>query len=419
MGKIEYLKGNYELAEKYLKESLEVKEEVGDFRGLPTIYEYLGLCRLGKGQIEEGFNNLQKGLALAIANNQKKIQLEIYSKLAEAYLSVNDHENAIACQNKQIEIQSLILSGAADIKVEQLQAIYEIDKKNSQIIVLEKQNEINSLKIKQQRTSQQIMIIGIFIAFLISITIYWFYNKIRHKNLELKETNAAKDKFFAIIAHDLRGPTATLAYFLDHINDTFNEHSPEKLKNILLTLSKSAENVNGLLENLLIWAQSQLNKIEFSPTELKLTDVLQDSIKELKQIADNKQIDIKFELNDQIFVLADINMVQAIVRNILSNAIKFTPRGGFVIIKSTFKSMNSAFISFTDNGVGIKKSALSKILDITSTLHTSGTEGEKSTGLGLIIAKDFIEKNRGTLTIESQKDKGTIVSFTLPTIQKH
>ncbi len=339
--------------------------------------------------------------------------------MAEAYLSINDHENAIACQNKQIEIQSLILSGAADIKVEQLQAIYEIDKKNSQIIVLEKENEINSLKIKHNRTSQQIMIIGIFIIFLISITIYWFYNKIRHKNLELKEINATKDKFFAIIAHDLRGPTATFAYFLDHINDTFNEHSPEKLKNILLTLSKSAENVNGLLENLLIWAQSQLNKIEFSPTELKLNDVLQDSIKELKQIADNKQIDIKFELKEQIFVLADLNMVQAIVRNILSNAIKFTHRGGLVIIKSTVKSMNSAFISITDNGVGIEKSALSKILDITSTLHTSGTEGEKSTGLGLIIAKDFIEKNRGTLTIESQMDKGTIVSFTLPAIQKH
>jgi len=414
LGMIEYSKGNYDLAEKYLNESLKVKIDVSDFLSLPVIYEYLGLCHIGKGQITDGFNNLQQGLALAVTNSQKKIQLDIYSKLTEAYLNINDYENAISYQKKQIEIQDLILSGAADIKVEQLQAIYEIDEKNSQIIVLEKQNEINSLRLKQQRNSQQMMILGIIITFLISITIYWFYNKIRQKNIELKEANAAKDKFFAVIAHDLRGSTGTLASFLEHLNETFNEHSPKELKEILLVLYKSAENVSVLLENLLIWAQSQLNKIEFRPTVLKLTEVLQTSIKGLEQTADKKQIDIKFELNDLIFVLADSNMVQTIVRNILSNAIKFTNRGGSVIIKSTVKNKNSAFISIIDNGVGIEKSALLKIFDISNTIHTTGTENEKSTGLGLIIVKDFIEKNSGTITIESQKDKGTIVSFSLP-----
>jgi len=417
LGLIEYSMGNYELAERYLNEALKLQNEVGDRLSLPTIYEYLGLCRIGKGQIEAGFNNLQKGLNLAISNNQKKIQLNIYSKLTEAYLSINDLKNAFICQKKQIEIQDLILSGAANIKIEQLQAIYEIDKKNGQIIELEKQNEINSLIIKQHRISQLLMIIGIFIAVLISISIYWFYNKISHKNLELKETNAAKDKFFAIIAHDLRGPTGSLAAFLEHINDTFNEHSPKELKEILLTLYKSAENVSVLLENLLIWAQSQLNKIEFRPTEFNLTDVLQTSIKGLKQIADNKQIDIRCELNDQIFVLADPNMVQTIVRNILSNAIKFTHRGGSVIIRTAAENTNRACISITDNGVGIEQSALSKIFDITNTYHTNGTEDEMSTGLGLILVKDFIQKNNGTVTIESKKGKGTIVSFTLPATQ--
>jgi len=419
LGMIEYSMGNYELAEKYLNESLKIKNEVSDLLSLPTIYEYLGLCLIGKGQIDKGFNSLKRGLTLAITNNQKKIQLNIYSKLTEVYLSINDLKNAISCQKKQIEIQDLILSGAANIKIEQLQAIYEIDKKNGQIIELEKQNEINSLIIKQHKISQLLMIIGIFIAFLISISIYWFYNKIRNKNLELKETNAAKDKFFAIIAHDLRGPTGNLASFLEHLNDTFNDHSPTELKKILLSLYKSAENVSVLLENLLIWAQSQLNKIEFSPTELKLTDVIQNSIKGLKQSADNKQVDIKVELNDQIFVLADPNMVQTIVRNLLSNAIKFTQRGGSVIIKTDVKNINTACISIIDNGVGIEKSSLSKIFDISNTFHTVGTEDEKSTGLGLILVKDFIEKNKGRITIDSQKGKGTIVSFTLPTTQGH
>jgi signal transduction histidine kinase len=112
-------------------------------------------------------------------------------------------------------------------------------------------------------------------------------------------------------------------------------------------------------------------------------------------------------------------MVQTIVRNLLSNAIKFTNRGGSVIIRTEIKSMNNVCISVIDNGVGIEKSSLAKIFDISNKLHTTGTENERSTGLGLMLVKDFVEKNKGTITIDSEKGKGTIVSFTLPTIQGH
>jgi signal transduction histidine kinase len=416
-GIVEYSMGNYSAAEKYLNESLKIKNEIGDILSLPTIYEYLGLCLVGKGQTDAGLKSLKSGLKLAISNNQKKIQLNIYSKLTEVYLGINDLKNAIDCQKQQIEIQDLILSGAANIKIEQLQAIYEIDKKNGQILELEKQNEINSLLIKQHRTSQFLMIAGIIIAFLISLSIYWFYTKIRHKNLQLKETNAAKDKLFAIVAHDLRGPTGNLTAFLEHLNDTFDDYRPNEIKELLITLSKSANDVNVLLENLLKWAQSQLNKIEYRPTELNLTDMIQNSTRGLKQTADNKQVEIKFELNDKIFVLADQNMIQTIVRNLLSNAIKFSHRGGSVIIKTTINDGNNANISIIDFGVGIEKSSLVKIFDISNSIGKPGTENEKSTGLGLILVKDFIEKNKGTITIDSQIGSGTTVSFTLPIIQ--
>jgi len=417
LGMIDYTTGKYKLAETHLNESFKIKQEVDDVLGLPSVYEYLGLSLIEQGKKKEGFNKLQMALTLAKANNQKSIQLNIYTRLTKVYLKMNDLENAVSCQKKQIEIQDSLLSGDADIKMEQLQAIYEIDKKNGQIVELEKQNQINSLIIKQHRTSQLIMIIGIIIAFLFSISIYWLYNKIRRKNIELKETNAAKDKLFAIIAHDLRGPTGNLASFMGHLYDTFDDHSQAELKEILLSLYNSAENVSGLLENLLIWARSQLNKIKFSPEKLKLTDLIRNSIKGLKQSADNKQVDIKLELNDQIFVLADINMVQTIVRNLLSNAIKFTHRGGSVIIRTDVRNMKNASISIIDNGIGIEKSSLPKIFDISNKLHTSGTEDEQSTGLGLILVKDFVETNKGTITIDSEKGKGTIVTFTLPIAQ--
>jgi signal transduction histidine kinase len=414
LGMVDYSMGNYERAEAYLNQSLKIKNEIGDLLSLPTIYEYLGLCLIGKGEMPAGMNNLTRGLNLAVTNNQKKIQFNIYSKLTEVYLNIHDFENAISCQKKQIEIQDLLLSGTANIKIEQLQAIYEIDKQNGQILELKKQNQINTLIINQHRISQLIMIIGIIIAIFVSLSIYWFYNKIRHKNLELKESNAAKDKFFAIIAHDLRGPTGALASFLEHLNESFNELSPEELKEILLLLYKSAENVSALLENLLIWAQSQSNKIEFRPTAFKLSDVIHHSLKGLKQTADNKQVDVRLELNSEIFVHADPNMIQTIMRNLLSNAIKFTHRGGSVTIRTDVMNPNNASVHITDNGVGIDKSSLPNIFDLSNTLHHPGTEGEKSTGLGLILVRDFILKNNGTISIESQKGTGTTVSFTLP-----
>ncbi len=414
LGKIEYYKNNYLQAEKYLNESLLIKKEVGDLLSQPGIYEYLGLCMIGRNQRNEGFKLIQQGLDLAISNNQKKIQLDIYAKLAEAYLNANDLKNALLSQNKQIEIQNIILSGAANIKIDQLQAIYEIDEKNSQIAELEKENRIIALSNRQNKMIRNIMISGIILALLVALIIYWFYNKLKFKNQELFEANAAKDKFFAIIAHDLRGPTGSLAALLELINSKFNEFSIVELKKMLLVLHKSAENVSNLLENLLIWAQSQVDKIEYRPTEVRLDDLLQTSIKGLNQSAEDKKIKISFEPKEQIFVFADSDMVQTIVRNILSNALKFTHRGGMISIEAEVKNKNFALVKIIDNGVGIEKSKLTKIFDISIKHHTKGTENEKSTGLGLILVKDFVEKNKGSLTIESEKDKGTVVSFTLP-----
>jgi signal transduction histidine kinase len=414
LGKVEYYKGNYAQAENYLNKSLQMKKEIDDLIGQPRIYEYLGLCLLERGNTKEGFKYIQQGLDLAISNNQKKIQLDIYERLTNAYLNINDFKNAIVSQNKQIEIQNSILSGAANIKTEQLQAIYEIDEQNNQIAELEKQNKINELSIQANRIIRNIMVSGIILVLLVTLVLYWFYNKIKRKNHELFEANAAKDKFFAIIAHDLRGPTSSLAALIEHINSNFNEYTTSELKTVLQILYKSAENVSNLLENLLIWAHSQVDKIEFRPAEMELDGLIQAAIKSLNQTAENKQINIRVESKDQIFVLADPDMVQTIVRNILNNAIKFTHRGGFVVIQTEVKKKNTATVKIIDNGIGIEKAYLSKIFEITNKHHTLGTEDEKSTGLGLILVKDFVEKNKGTLSIESEKNKGTIVSFTLP-----
>jgi len=414
LGKIEYFSGNYQLAEEHLEKSLQLKTETNNLLGLPRVYEYLGLSRIKTGRKEEGFKNVQLALDMAVKNNQKKVELDIYSHLTGIYLSLNDLKNAVIAQNKQIEIQNLLLSGGANIKAEQLQDLFEIDEKNNQIAELEKQNQINVLTIKQNRTIRNVMILSIVLAFFVLAVIYLFYIKLRHKNRELKETNAAKDKFFAIIAHDLRGPTGALTAVLKHLNSSFDDFSKKELKELMDTLHNSAENVSSLLENLLLWAQSQVRNIDYKPTKIDLNEMLLNAQKGAEQSANNKEITIQLESIDEIVVNADPNMAQTILRNILGNAIKFSHRGGKVIIRSQLKDKNSALIQIIDSGVGINEANLSKLFDITSSHHTKGTEGEQSTGLGLILVKEFVKKNRGTFAIESKKNKGTTVSFTLP-----
>ncbi len=414
LGVLEYSLGNYQLAESNLRTGLKMKEGLNEFLSSPVIYEYLGLSLIGQGKIEEGLRSIQKGLELAIANDQKKIQLDIYGKLTRIYLDMDDHKNAIECQNRQIHIQDLILAGAGNIKASQLSAMYEIDQKNNQIAELEKQNKINELSIRQQTIIRHFMLSVIALALLIAGAIFWFYRKLKHTNRELFEANAAKNRFFAIISHDLRGPTGSLTSFLQHLNANFDHFSREELKEMVVVLSRSSENISQLLENLLVWARSQSEKIEYRPERLSLTDCIDSVVKGLSQMAEHKEIDIRFEREQNLVVFADRNMLQTILRNILSNAIKFTRRGGHVSIHPEMSRNKAVLVRIADTGVGIEKSKLASIFDISNSYHTHGTENEMSTGLGLILVKDFIEKNRGSISIESEQEKGTIVSVTLP-----
>lgn len=414
LGTLEYYEGNYEKAEQDLKTALEMKKEYSEELSTPGIYKYLGLSLIKQGQFNDGVRNLENGLELAISNDQKKVQRDIYEKLAQVYQDAGELEKAIEYQNKQIQIQDLILAGGGNVKASQLSALYELDQKNYEIEQLEKQNQINKLNMQKQAMVRDFMIIGIALALLVLGLVYWVNRKLKRSNLELNEINAAKDKFFTIISHDLRGPTGSLTSFLQHLESNFDHFSEKELKETVAVLSKSAENVNELLENLLIWARSQANRIEYRPENLDLNNSVERVLKNLGQQATSKEIAILFDNKEGIDVFADQNMLQAILRNILSNAIKFTHRGGRINIDLKRISDDKALVQVSDTGVGIQKSKLKQLFDISDSYHTQGTENEMSTGLGLIMVKDFVEKNGGSVSVESELNKGTVVSFTLP-----
>ncbi|MCF8222600.1 MAG: tetratricopeptide repeat protein [Bacteroidales bacterium] len=412
LGRVDYYTGNYVQAELHLRKALKIKEEISDFLSQPGIYEFIGLSQIKQGNVEEGLNTMMKGLDIAISNNQKNIQLHIYSKLADTYLDLNKPGKAISYLNKQIEIQDLSLSGAANVKMEQLQSIYEIEEKNSQIEQLEKQNEINSLLIREQKIYQVIMIIGIFTVILIAIIIYWFYSRLRQKNRVLNEINVSKDKLFSIIAHDLKGPIGSTLGLSELLTEESEDMDPEVIKNHAELIHRSMNQTNNLLNNLLIWTRSQLNRIEYSPVELKLADIVSESIDSLSLQAENKLIDIETGINDDLRVKGDEEMLKIILRNLISNAIKFSNPGNHVSVNA--EEINSFIeISVTDRGIGMKKDALAVLFNLESDNSKPGTSGEKGTGLGLILVKDFVEKHGGKIRVESEEKKGSTFRFTV------
>lgn len=238
--------------------------------------------------------------------------------------------------------------------------------------------------------------------------------KLEEQYHSLNELNATKDKFFSIIAHDLKNPLGAFKHSTEILYKEFDYLESDEIRLYIEELFKSSNQVLELLENLLTWSRSQRGKIPYSPVEVPLNFIINNNFDLLKMNADKKKIQLVNALNEEVFVYADINMISTILRNLISNAIKFTRENG--IIKVYGQKYDDDFFQVTveDNGVGIDPENIDKLFRIDSHYTTVGTTNEQGTGLGLIICKEFIEKHNGRIWVESQLGIGTKFHFTLP-----
>lgn len=230
---------------------------------------------------------------------------------------------------------------------------------------------------------------------------------------ELSELNATKDKFFSIIAHDLKNPLGGIKGLLDVLTEMYDKLSEEERIECIQELSTTAKATNELLENLLTWSRSQRNMYDFVPHELDLHYTVRNCFGLLEMNAKRKNIELHNEVPQGTHIYADDNMITTVMRNLISNAIKFTPEGGSVWCSVQFKT-DSAIVCVKDNGVGIPANNIEKIFRIDESMTTVGTSKERGTGLGLIICKEFITKNQGTIWCESEPGKGSEFKFSLP-----
>lgn len=242
-------------------------------------------------------------------------------------------------------------------------------------------------------------------------------NELRQSEQKLRELNATKDKFFSIIAHDLKNPIGAFKNVLELLHENFEDFTKEELIEFIEPLKDSAKQLFSLLENLLLWSRAQTGRMEKRPEIFDLSKLINQNIALLQLLAENKNIELLYDNPYNLEVFADMNMITTVIRNLINNAIKFTPNNGKITI-STSKSDGFAIVCVSDTGIGMTQEDQEKLFRI-DIHHTSlGTNQEKGTGLGLIICKEFIESNGGKIWVESTYGIGSKFYFSIPLANK-
>jgi len=236
---------------------------------------------------------------------------------------------------------------------------------------------------------------------------------LRESEAKLKELNATKDKFFSIIAHDLMNPLNNILGFIEVILSDFEDLDKKDLLKYMKIVDTSSRQAYALLDNLLLWARSHTGTIDFRPETLNLQNSIQNVFDLLKISADTKEVTFTSRIPENFMVKADKNMLDTILRNLLTNALKFSFRKGKIIVSAEKKS-DLIEVSVQDNGLGITHEDLGNIFRIDNKTSTLGTEKEKGSGLGLLLCREFVEKNGGRIWAESEFGSGSVFRFTLP-----
>lgn len=352
--------------------------------------------------------------AFSIPANRKKCLL------SQSF--VNDEE--IIIKDAQIELSRDIISFPKTSSIQAVTSliILPIKLKNETIGVITTQSYHRNAYSDYQFN----MLSSLSVYVGIAIENSKIYKKINEQKNELQKVNAAKDKMFSLIGHDLRGPVGTIKSFLDLILENPEMAESGETIVILKTMQQSLGSAYNLLDNLLLWARSQRGKIDFNPAEFIISQPINESVSLIVEAANNKEIDLVKEINYLGNVYGDQIMITTVLRNLISNAIKFTPKKGEIIVRTELKvleengtSNEMAEISIIDNGIGISDEMIDLIIKTDGNFSTLGTEKEQGSGLGINICIDFLKRHKQELFIENNKItqkniEGSTFRFYLP-----
>ncbi len=418
----------------YLVEAETLSKDIGDTKYLRNCYSLMTRVydKIGDREKSTQYFNLFAAIT-------KKIQQDEVSKKEEEARLMVDKANS-----KVLEVESIKKATEQELQEKKLELnekqinldkVEQISKEQQmQIDLLNKEKELQKAIIRQQRLMRNVYLGIIITVLFISGLTYFGYKKIKKSNVllnsknieisfqkdeiekqaeDLRELNALKDKIFSIISHDLRSPLFSLIGMLNLAKDGY--FSIEEQNQILSELSKNVEYNTELLENLLKWASSQMMDNSINPIYFDIYDIVSNKVNLYEKTAAQKGIKLESKVNINTLVLADRDMIEVVMRNLITNAIKFSKEGDVVVISS--KSHEGTITTcVADNGMGISSEAIGKLFG-KHVFSTRGTLNEKGTGLGLILCRDFIQLNGGRIWVESELYKGSKFFFTLPAKQ--
>lgn len=372
-------------------------------------------------EYSSALNFAKKAYEIGESIGSKYIVLESSDLMAKAYLNIKDYENALKFKTQFFELSSKMRNESNIRSIAYIEAKYEYDNQ------LKELNFKKESEIRYSRLITKIAIVFALLMIIVSIVLFSFYRlksktniqlmnkakEISDLNQQLNQLNNTKDKFFSIIAHDLRGPFNSIIGFSEVLRDQIREKNYENIEEYAGIIQNSSQRTMDLLKNLLDWARLQTGKMEMVSVDFNLNEILKETIELLNDSASQKSIQIVNAINHEIMIHTDKSMMSTILRNLISNAIKFSHPGGKITLSTEQRDQKTIFL-VTDNGIGISKSDQLRMFKIEENLSTPGTHNEKGTGLGLILCKEFIEKYGGTIWVESKEGVGTTFYFTLP-----
>lgn len=392
------------------------------------IKQGIGIVLCKQGKYKEALSAYNESLRLTDQYNRgfslKKI---IYQGLSEAYEKMGDFKSALKYHVLFAQYSDSLDQKEKYEQIVNLEKQYETKKKENEIIRLQAKQELTNIQLSKNK---QLKLLGFISAILLLLVVFFvllkYFEKIKSNDLlkeknqkieqseqELRILNVAKNKFFSIIAHDLKNPFHTVMGYSWLLSKDYNRYTEEERRQFALDINQSTNSIFRLLQNLLEWSRSQTGRLEFMPLEIEFKRVLENSVSVLRSMAEQKNISIKSEYSGDLIIFADPLMIETVLRNLITNAIKFTPENGLIVI-SAKQTNDHVSIDVCDSGFGISEEDIQNLFRIDSKVKRKGTNNEDGSGLGLILCKEFVDKNNGTIWVESTPGKGSSFSFTIP-----
>jgi two-component system, NtrC family, sensor kinase len=403
----------FDEAEVQLGEAMQIMEENNDHYGLSDCLIEIGGVYLEQGEVLTGIQKLKKGYAIAFENGLKE-QIQNGAKyLSRAYQQNGDLTKALEYQSKYYTYRDSLTNKEQIRKLADLRTTYEVGQKQTEVDLLTAEKRIQKIIIFSTGGG----------AFLVAILLGLVYKNYRDKNkinkiledqkAQLERLNTTKDKFFSIISHDLRGPVHAFSGISRLIKYAVEDKNNDELIEIADHVDKTADDLSGLLDNLLNWALQQQGHFPNVPEKLSVEEMGEEINGIFSNMAKAKNINLLSSIPGNLELWVDRNTSMTILRNLVNNAIKFTDIGGKVDL-TAIADGDFAKITVSDTGVGIPQDKLNRLFKMDGNKTSYGTAGEKGLGLGLQLVYEFVEMNKGTIAVESNEGEGTKFIVRLP-----